>query len=465
MTTVVFNTGYEHGVANLTINGGGLAFDGGATLPTVVSTQAHTGTYSMYVNVNGTAVQNIAYGHASLPKIAVASFYVFIPTGGLPNAIWTMGTWFATTTAGNCGISISSGAATLRCQIGAGTAVVSSSISLDRWHKIDLIFDMSTSTWAIDWKIDGVAQTQATNAGQSTTDTISYFRFGSSSGTITGQAYIDDVVLSETSGDFPIPETGTQLLMPSADGSHVAGTNVMESNTGANIGVVTAYNLINKLPMSDGSTYIKQIANGSGNYAEVSFADISAYHTGIIGATGILTYTSSGSTANNGATVISKDSFSTSTNLWGSPASPADMSDGNTSAPYYKSLAIANVIDDTTVNALKARVGYSTSSAVNPYWLNVGVEVAYVYYSSTGTLNKSLGSLTDNLTGNITFYKAVGIGGNLNTSWGYSASVIPCDANCAGANCFDVFYFGELTSYPLGYDEFFFPNVNGVYRM
>lgn len=59
----------------------------------------------------------------------------------------------------------------------------------------------------------------------------------------------------------------------------------------------------------------------------------------------------------------------------------------------------------------------------------------------------------------------VGIGARINTSWSYSARLIPCDANCVGSDAFALFYFGELTTYPVGYDEFVFINTNAVYRM
>ena len=140
----------------------------------------------------------------------------------------------------------------------------------------------------------------------------------------------------------------------------------MEANDGTDIGATTAYDKLNSIPPTT-TNYVRQATVGTTRYAEVNFADISVTRSGIIGAIGILAYTSATTTANQGACIISKDSFSTQTDIWGNPTTRADYSDGSTSNLFYKSALIAGVTNDTTVNALQARIGYSNDVSPNPY--------------------------------------------------------------------------------------------------
>src|SRR5690349_5764556 len=368
VTTPVWITGFEHGVVPNT-NGSGLATNTSGS-PAIDSTIKNSGCYSLkIVAPGGGTACNVRKNHVPVNvQVAVARAYIYIPTGGLPSANSTLVGWQITTAATTAGFQVST-AGVARAVVGSGTAVVSAiTMNLNQWYRVDLRLNITGTTWTLDWQVDGAAQTQATWASQATNDSIQGLRLGSSSTTATYTAYFDDVILSETSGDYPIGAGGTQGLVPDADGTHVAGTNVMEKNDGTDIGVVTAFDLINEVPLTDATTYIKQSANGSGNYAEVTFGNITANHASIIGAMGILAYTSATTTANNGTTIMSKDSFSTNTSIHGTTAAPADMSDGSTSNLFYKSAILANVTDDTTVNALKARIGFSTDTNPNPYW-------------------------------------------------------------------------------------------------
>jgi hypothetical protein len=158
----------------------------------------------------------------------------------------------------------------------------------------------------------------------------------------------------------------------------------MEDQAGANIGTVTAFDLIDDIPMSEASTYVKQAANGTGNYAEILFGNISVLHSSIIGARGVLAYTSATTSSNKGGCIMSKDDFSTWTTIWGEAGALTDYSDGAITNLFFKTAMLANVNDDTTVNALEARIGYSNDANPDPYWVNLAVEVAYVPSVVTG---------------------------------------------------------------------------------
>jgi hypothetical protein len=258
-----------------------------------------------------------------------------------------------------------------------GTTIATSgnTYTVGAWSYIDWSFDTSANPWQLKAKLDGGTEFSGTSS--TAADTFINLRVGGTAGASTLVIYYDDLVLSSTLADYPIGAGGTELLVPGSDGTHNAGTNTMEDNAGTDIGTTTAYDKINSVPMGSATTYIRQATIGTGNYAEINFADITATHSAIIGAMGILSYTAATTTTDKGGCIISKDSFSSFTEIWGNPTTRQDYSDGSTSNVYWKSAIISGAVDDTTVNALKGRVGYSDDVTPNPYWIDLAVEVAY----------------------------------------------------------------------------------------
>lgn len=376
MPTPVWITGFEHGVVP-TSSGSGLATNISGS-PAIDSTIKNTGNYSLkIVATGGGTACNVRKNHIPTNiQTAVARAYIYIPTGGLPSANSTLVGWQIVTAATTVGFNVSTGGLA-RAQVGSGTAVVGPSITLDAWHRVDIKVIITGTTWTMDWSFDGVAQTQATLAGQATNDSLQGLRLGSSSTTATYTAYFDDVILSETGADYPIGPGGTELLVPDGAGTSNAGTNVMEEANGTDANS-SSYQALNSVPMGNSTNYIKQSANGNSNYIGVTFGNIVSNHSSIIGAMALLAYTSATTTSNTGGCIVSKDAFSSFTTLWGQQSALADYSDGSTGSPFWKSAIIAGAVDDSTVNALEARLGYSDDTSPNPYWLDIGVEVAYV---------------------------------------------------------------------------------------
>ncbi len=369
MPTPVFLTGFEYGVATPNVNGGGL-FNTITGSPGIQSTVKNTGNYALRLNPSG-AIYTVFKNLAS-PNIVVGRLYFrYNSWPGIDNEIV-----YVPVAAGvNLAIKLNVTTKKLfaRFWSTSSSSDHATTLSLNTWYRLDFRFDSSTGTSKIDFKLDDVALTQFTLSQTATT--FSSIALGPSNSD-TMDLFIDDVIVSTTTADYPIGPGGTEALVPTSDGTHNAGTNVIEDNAGTDIGVTTAWNKLNSIPPSS-TNYIRQATIGGTNYAEVLFGDISAVHSSILGAFGILAYTSATTTANNGSCVVSKDSFSTNTSIHGTTSTPADMSDGSTANLFYKSALLANVIDDTTVNALKARVGYSRDVTPNPYWVDLIVEVAY----------------------------------------------------------------------------------------
>ena len=157
----------------------------------------------------------------------------------------------------------------------------------NNWHRLDWHLDSSTTTWTIQWKVDGSAQTNATATGVAGTDCVRIV-YGSSTTAHTLTVEFDDVVIGDAASDYPFnsgADYNVGFLVPSADGTHVAGTNVIEDQAGTDIVSPNAFPLINEVPLEQ-TDYIRQNATGVSNYAEVTFN--STTHDTILAASGLV---------------------------------------------------------------------------------------------------------------------------------------------------------------------------------
>lgn len=372
MTTPVILTGFEYGVADPNANGGGLFSFVASPSPNVqiISSDKNTGVYCLQLEADGT---NDAYVRWTLatPAIVVARQYIKIVTE--PATAQIILQTFCTTSAASPRIYVNPATHVFELRAGATVIATGPSYSTGIWYRIDWKADVSANPWNLYARIDGGTEFSGTSAQAA--DTIINYTIGTTS--TAAQKYLhDDVVISLTSGDYPIGAGGTELIIPTSDGTHNAGVNVIEDNAGTDIGTTTAYDKINSVPFSS-ATYIRQAANGTGNYAEVLFGDLVANVSSIIGANVVLAYTSETTSANNGGCIVSTDSFSTHTAVWGESGTLKDYSDGSTSNLFYKNVVITG-LNTSLVNAFKARMGYSSDASPDPYWIDLVIEVGYV---------------------------------------------------------------------------------------
>lgn len=387
--TPVLITGWEHGVATLVTSGGGLATTLTGSAISVQSTVKNTGVYALRINPTAT-ITRVDYALAT-PTVGVGRMYIRFASFPTSNTVFFR---WQVSVGNHFGIKFRQADSKLVARhLGVGDGnEYATALSLNTWYRIDVKVDISTGSPTVDFQVDGNAVTQSVFTQAAST--FAAVGVGCSDN-ITMDTYYDDLVVSATSGDYPIGAGGTAALVPTADGIHVAGTNIMEDNAGTDIGVTTAWDKINSIPPSS-TTYIRQASIGTGNYAEVLFEDLSPTHSAVIGAMAVLSYTSASTTTNNGGCIVSKDSFSSQTTVWGASGALSDYSDGSTADLWYKSALIAGVVDDTTVNALKARLGYSSDATPDPYWVDLMIEVAYVAGSppAGGLITPVFGGLT-----------------------------------------------------------------------
>lgn len=255
----------------------------------------------------------------------------------------------------------------LRAWFGANQQDTAGSVADGQWHLLDWRADVSTSTFTMDWTLDGVAQTQTSRASQTPADFASW-RFGSPSAGNTLTAYLQDYVLSVTSGDYPIGPHLVKALYPTGDGTH----NLNGHITNATSGTTNLYQSISDWNggLPDTATYLTQNAIGASDYAEVTLSDpaegtiwdvgfiMAAYADGVNADTADLRFVDSG-----GTTIYSTGLL--------------DYSVSTTVVGYHREiLARPGAGWDATIAGTKVRWGFSTDATPLPRLSAVIVEYA-----------------------------------------------------------------------------------------
>src|SRR5215831_1006512 len=199
MATLVWNEDFE-------TNTIGQAFPNGGANDSIDSTQAFSGTKSAKMNGDP------AYGYKLLTSsnIWVVRFYIRLA------AIPSQGIELATIPGFGFGIDN----ATKKFGVLFGTAQTMTGLStvtpvINQWYRIDLRLNSSANPWVLDWQIDGVAQTQQTNAAAASSGGDLYM--GHTTGfAVAVNVNYDLVSASNTSADYPLGPPGTTVVAPPA---------------------------------------------------------------------------------------------------------------------------------------------------------------------------------------------------------------------------------------------------------
>jgi hypothetical protein len=388
-------TGFESGAVSQ--SGGGLFSNvngGGVTADNAV---ARTGAYSL--RIGDPAGSNHSARIAAFGNTTVLRVYIRLAALPAANVLELLS---VDAVAGNdvrVGYQTAAGGRlTIRFGAGAVTAA-SSTISAGTWYRLDLRFVANTNPRTVAWQIDGVAQTSPVAPAQVGT-TISTVRFGSTVSADVYTANYDDVLISTTSGDYPIGSGTVVALRPDGMGTS-ATPGSFRNNDGSAIDANT-YARLDESPMTSNADYVRQQTIGAAAYVELTMADTTA--ACVVGVSGVLAYHAQTTTADNGRTSF----FDGATERI---VFSGDMSE---STAFYKSAIVAPAAAAWTpgaVNGLRARVGYSSDVTPNPYWDALLLEVATgitvpgtVTVTSTGgsstvtTTYTDVGSASPNLT-------------------------------------------------------------------
>lgn len=369
---VIYLTGFEYGLTPVT-SGGGLAtgINGAGGDVVIETTTVRSGGYSLKVSPAGVTAARLSKGVSA--GVVVGRMYIRF--NSLPAGDIRFG-YFSAALGSACNLQFQNSTSYLGIQWGTGSITYKpTAISANTWYRLDYLVDMASNPRTCDWQLDGSAATQVTSS--ETGSTCDGLRWGTNNNSDVYTCFYDDMIYTDTSGDYPIGEGQVVGLSPTSDGTHNPGTNVMEDASGNDIGAVTAYNLLDDVPLDTGGAAdrVQQTVNGTGNYAEVVFAAIPSA-SAVNGAWGLLAYQSASTASNQGATIMSHDNFSSFSDIFGNPTTRGDMSEAS---EFYKSAVITDPGGGWTGSeTLKARIGYSGDANPDPYWDALMIELDYV---------------------------------------------------------------------------------------
>jgi hypothetical protein len=363
MPSTVLCTGFEAGSiagASSGTSGSKLA-DSSAGTGTVVSTSPRSGTYCL--ELSGTAAAaNLKWDANTLGSsktAVVATVGVYFPTS-LPSADLDLITVELSTGGFDIQVIFQQSTGKIVAVDGANS-VVGPVVSANTWYRIDLRVDVSGANTIVDMAVDGTTYTQASTSNTGTS--IFSFALGRL-GAQTGTVRYDDVVVSVTAADYPLGNHKVLLVKPDTGGTTTEiGTANATARFTSNGTLDTTHNSANilaalsEVPPTIGATAsgVHQRTSGVGNAVGVPMTTYTlAAGESVSGLRVLIAGWAASSTANN--IEVRAYNGSTETTLF-PKADPAF--DNSTTAPTWIAKMYAGVTDQTTLDALVVRLGYS----------------------------------------------------------------------------------------------------------
>jgi Tfp pilus assembly protein PilX len=378
--TPIWMTGFEYGVwTGSSSQSGAVSGISGAAIDTSV---LRTGAYSARVNAAGGSayfstgsgiswgqieVVHFAFQFAALPTADAVVGWIY--TNGSPSST-VQATLLYKASSGKWGIALHPGG-----QWSARTEVLGTVGPVaGQWQTIDIRFSQYVNPAILDWYVGGVAQPQHTYTWTGTPSNTGV-QFGQSSlyTTATYTGYYDDIMISKTSSDFPLPDIRINALKPNAMGTHNGPTNFQNNDNSAIS--ATSWQRLDEMPLTSTTDWIKQVTVGTGgNYIAIEFEDTT--QTCVRGAS-LFAQVRAAGTQNNNAAV---NSFTNGINhtIWA----------GNsnfTTARYVQGMATQSTGNpgvgpwtQAVVNGITARYGMSTDVNPVPYLDAIVLEYAWM---------------------------------------------------------------------------------------
>ncbi|MEO8437108.1 MAG: hypothetical protein ABI562_01525 [Chloroflexota bacterium] len=373
-------TGFEHGVVSAAggfftaLTGAGLSADAGVN---------RSGAYSLKVTSAAGASSNgeLAIG----PAVGVGVVRVYVRLASLPAADVSELLVMHTTTGSDLQLGYLSATKNLQIVIGSGVGskvTGTTVIAAGTWYRIDLQFVANSNPHTAAWQIDGVGQPALSKAGGAST--FKSLILGSRVAADAFTANYDDVLVSGTAADFPMGVGAVEALRPNGMGTNnTPGSFRDDDGTAVD---AASYTRLDESPMSGSSDYVLQQTIGAADYVEVTFDDTTSGC--VVGVSGLLAYHAAGTAGSTGKASI----FS-----GGTERIIYNGSMSVTSLAYAAAIAapVASTWTRTAVNALTARIGYSSDVTPNPYWDSLMLEVATgSYVPGTVTVTSNAGGST-----------------------------------------------------------------------
>jgi hypothetical protein len=352
----------------------------------VQNSVAHNGGYALRCVSTSSQTASISWTNASLgtTQVIVGRFWFLVENiigaGGSdrPAILRLNSTTGGTTTAY---LKYDEPTGNLIMTVGTGTAQSAFGVvSLNNWNCIDFRFNSSGTTWTVDWRVNGVNCSQATS-GTVTAQNVSEVLFGTSTAYNIVLDY-DDIVLSNNAVDYPLPNMHIINLPVIASGTHNFSFNFQQTtNNGSTMNAISnPEQLIKDIPpnLGSGTDAVAQTTSGTTSYLEFLHGQVGNAFIYAV------KHVVAGWVANSSSTNISVVLLdgATNGNTLGTPASPTNPSfiNSTTTLGWANALYILPPSGGTwttaLVNALRSRIGWSTSVSAEPGANAIYLEVA-----------------------------------------------------------------------------------------
>jgi len=263
--------------------------------PVVDGTVVRTGNYSLKVPASGASNHAILQPATQTTEIArFAVRLAALPTGNV-NQLFAMGT----NAGNNNSVQLRYVAATQKLAVAVtpsngGAATVSqasSTVTAGDWYVVEIRYAVGTTTHAVDWQINQVAQPGATVA--TTASFITQLVIGTQAAE-TFTANYDDFVFSTNGAQYPLGDGRVRALSPNGMGTHVGAASFTDDD-GTPVDAAS-WQRLDEIPMNTTTDYIQMTSAGASNYIEITMADTT--ETCIRAAEGVLTLHSTSTNAN-----------------------------------------------------------------------------------------------------------------------------------------------------------------------
>lgn len=244
------------------------------TINVFSTTTVRSGARSLRANPSAATCSSLASSAQYSSVIAVIRVYVYFTTLPTTNSLWIALAAASGSSKGGVYYKVADGKLYARSQSGVDGAT-GISVTTGQWYRIDIKVNATTNPNLIDAKVDGVDLGQVSDpvAGSTLTD-VSLL---ASLANLSCDVYVDDLLVSGTSGDYPIGAGYVNHFVPTSDGTHsgltaadfqrtLTGTDIINSTT-------TAYQLLDDVPLESGSSvdWINMVAPVASTYVENVF--------------------------------------------------------------------------------------------------------------------------------------------------------------------------------------------------
>jgi len=270
--TLLYIDGFEHGSL---VTGQGGVYGSVDSSITISTSYSHTGSNSLKIDPTYSVTTK---SFSSGIRTMSGSFY-YMWRVGVPTSLSAPMLTIANAN-GEFSVVWSATNDELGIKIGTSASVMFSGnyYSLNTWYRVDFKIDCSSGTATMYAMVDGADEIN-TSRSQTAADLTSArmgFYAGYASGTY--DTYMDDVVLTDSTADYPIGVHYVDGLRVTADGTHNEGGGNFYNSSGGSLSDLSTnvYTFIDETNVASTTTYIEQRSNDTSAYMESTFADISS---------------------------------------------------------------------------------------------------------------------------------------------------------------------------------------------